>query len=211
MIPWKPFLLALGTIVLAAGLTHGLARTQAVPEQQPLRRFPINLEGWTGRTAFFTPDVVAGLHADDYLLRSYQDAGGRALWLFVAYYRAQVADESRIHAPTVCLPGAGWTIVDAATMPVSVRDRTITVNRTVVQKGDRRDLVLYWYQLQGRVAATELQAMSLLAWTSLAQRRSDEALVRINGPVSGTVQGVLESEVAFVRAAFPLLSRILPQ
>jgi EpsI family protein len=205
----RVYLIALFTVLLAVVGFREVAYTRTVPERQPLQRFPEQVGGWTGQTGFLDPDILAALRVDDYLLRIYRDRAGNEVGFYVAYYGSQPPD-SRIHSPAVCLPGAGWYIADAGTVPIRFQDRIITVNRNVVQKGEQKQVVLYWYQIHGRVAARELQAVTLLAWTSLTERRTDEALVRINAPIAGTVQDALQRAVAFAEGAFAPLARLLP-
>ena len=206
----QAFLLALITLAVAAVVLRGVEYAPAVPIHSPLRDFPAQIAGWQGQTTFLTPDVVAVLHADDYLVRNYQSGTRNWLGLFVAYYGAQPPD-TRIHSPAVCLPGAGWYIARAELERIQLGDRTITVNRNLIEKGDERQVVLYWYQMHGIVAAREMQAIGLLAWMSLTQRRSDEALVRINAAVAGSAQETADREAAFVRAAFPVFKHFLPE
>lgn len=202
-------LLAVVILLLTGVAFKAVAYTPAVLERQPLATFPLQVGAWTGRTAFFNPEMVAAVHADDYLLRSYSRQGGVPLWFYVAYYGSQPPD-SRIHSPAVCLPGAGWSIAQAGIVSIPIGDRSITVNRNVIQKGDARQVVLYWYQIHRKVVARELPAMATLAWTALTLRRGDEALVRINAPIAGSVVATERQEAAFLQAAFPELGRLLP-
>ncbi len=204
------YFVALLTIVLATIMLQAATHDQPILVRRPLKELPLQLGGWEGRTEFFEPGILAALKPDDYLLRRYRSLTGGALWLYIAYYGSQRFGD-RVHSPAVCLPGAGWYIADAGVTPVRLSDRTVTVNRNVVQKGDQTQLVLYWYQMHGTVVAKELQAMTVLAWTALTARRSDEALVRINAPVVGTLKATLERQLAFVQAAFPQLERSLPR
>lgn len=205
-----PYLFALVAVLAAGVVLRAVEYAPAVVAPHPLSTMPLRVSGWTGQTAFFTPDVVAALHADDYLLRMYQDGDGHLLAFYVAYYSSQPPD-TRIHSPAVCLPGAGWYIARSGLEPIRLADRTITVNRNVIQKGDMEQVVLYWFQMHGAVAASDVQALSLLAWTSLTQRHSDEALVRINAPIDGSVRQTVDREIAFVRTVFPSLRRALPE
>ena len=205
-----PYLVALILIVTAAAVLRTVENAPAVPLHHPLRDLPLRVAEWRGQPGLLDPDTVAALRADDYLLRSYDDGRDRALVLYAAYYTSQPPD-TRIHSPAVCLPGAGWVIARTGLERIQLPGRTITVNRDLIEKGDDREVVLYWFQMQGAVAATELQATSLLAWTSLTRHRSDEALVRINARLVGSVEQTAQREAAFVRAVFPLFQRILPE
>jgi EpsI family protein len=56
-------------------------------------------------------------------------------------------------------------------------------NRYVIQKGTERALVLYWYQGRGRSVANEYWDKMYTVIDSVAQRRSDGALVRVIAPI----------------------------
>jgi len=203
-----PYLIALLTIVAAAFLSHGVAVDHTTVLLRPLQALPLNLKGWAGETDYFDPGIVAQLGAADYILRRYRDPSGKILWIYAGYWGSQQIADSRVHSPAVCLPGAGWVILNAKILPIRVSGRTITVNRNVIQKEDQTQIVLYWYQIHGTVVARELQASAFLAWTALTQRRSDEALVRINAPLVGGTQDTLQRIVAFVQTTFPQLTRL---
>jgi EpsI family protein len=205
------YLLALATILLATGFSRALAQAEPTATQQPLQAFPLNLRGWQGETDYFAPDVVNALRVDDYILRRYQDSRHRWLWLYVGYWGAQRLGDTRVHSPAVCLPGAGWVITRYGITPIPIAGGTILVNSDVIQKGNERQIVLYWYQIHGKVVAKELRAMGVLAWTSLTQRRSDEALVRVNAPITSSVEDAVHEGAAFLEAAFPSLARLLPR
>ncbi len=86
------------------------------------------------------------------------------------------------------------------------------VNRYLLQNGDQRALVLYWYQGRGRVQASEYMVKWDLLRDAALRHRSDEALVRIVVPLVGT--GVEEDSFALARSVaeelVPALNKALP-
>jgi len=211
MIARTSYLIALVTIVLAIFPLKAVTHENTIPTREPLNAFPLRLEGWEGRTEFLEPGILQTLQVDDYLLRRYRAPAGNELWLYVGYWGSQRPGVNRLHSPIVCLPGAGWSIASLQNMPIRLADRTIIVNHAEVQKGEARQVVLYWYQIKGTVVAKELSAVTFMAWTSLTQHRDDEALVRITASAFGPSQDTLQSEAAFLQAAFPHLDRLLPR
>src|SRR5262249_26458845 len=142
------------------------------------------------------------------------------LGLYAGFYRSQ-REGSTIHSPLNCLPGAGWSAVAHERVDVDVPsyrggDATgrIRVNRYVVQKGLDRQLVLYWYQMHGRVIASEYWGKFYLVADAIRLNRTDAALVRITvpfDPSEGPAERAAErAGTAFVSAIFPLLERSLP-
>ncbi|TMI78032.1 MAG: EpsI family protein [Bacillati bacterium ANGP1] len=205
------YLVALVTIVLAIFPLRAVTHENTIPTREPLNVFPLKMEGWEGQTQFLEPGILQTLQVDDYLLRRYRASPGNELWLYVGYWGSQRPGVNRLHSPIVCLPGAGWSIASLQNMPIRLADRTIIVNHAEVQKGEARQVVLYWYQIKGTVVAKELSAVTFMAWTSLTQHRDDEALVRITASAFGPSQDTLQNEAAFLQAAFPHLDRLLPR
>ena len=202
-------LVALVTLLLTMVAVNALGQIPKVTVRLPLQHFPTRVADWQGYSEFFDPKLVAGLRMDDYILRTYQNRSGRSLWLYVAYYESQPGD-ARVHSPTVCLPAAGWFIAASGTSAIETSAGAITVNRNLIQRGGESQVVLYWYRIHGRVAARELQAISLLAWMSITQRRTDEAIARINAPIANSIDETTREEIAFAQATFLELRRFLP-
>ena len=120
--------------------------------------FPMTIGPWQ---AVVDPpmdeDILRVLGVDDYLSRAYYQPTGAAVGLYVGFYASQRQGDT-IHSPMNCLPGAGWEPVSVGQLEIPNVDgtgRNIVVNRYVIQKGLDRQLVLYWYQNQGRVVASE--------------------------------------------------------
>jgi EpsI family protein len=88
----------------------------------------------------------------------------------------------------------------------------IEVNRYVVQKGLSRHIVLFWYQMRGRVVASEYTAKLYLIDGAVRTNRTDGALVRVIVPVAdGTSDTAADQAAAsFVRLVFPRLGPHLP-
>jgi EpsI family protein len=111
------------------------------------------------------------------------------------------------------LPGSGWEpeatgVVDVA---VAGQPEPIRINRFVVSHGGEKSVVLYWYQSQRRVIASEFSAKFWLVMDSIRYHRSDTALVRVTVPVSNNDQGAATRiGVSFVQTVFPVLKNYLP-
>jgi EpsI family protein len=150
--------------------------------------FPLTLGEWRSVGDFpFTGTIESVLGVDEYVNRVYQNTRGEQLALYVGYYRMQ-RQGAAIHSPLNCLPGAGWQPISAER--VSLGDSASPrVNRVVIQKGESRQLVFYWYQSYDRIIASEYWSKFYLVSDSIIRRRSDAALVRVIAPVSGTDAG----------------------
>jgi EpsI family protein len=113
------------------------------------------------------------------------------------------------------LPGGGWTIRDFGqrTLPnVQMGGRPLRVNRALVQQGDQRALVYYWFQERGRSMTNVYAVKVLMFWDAIMRNRTDGAMVRL---VMALPAGVSEREAddglaGFARLAAPVLPRFVP-
>jgi EpsI family protein len=174
-----------------------------------LSRLPTTIGGWRGEPAApLDESVVRLLAADSYINRTYSAAGLAPVDLYVAFYAGQKPGDS-IHSPLNCLPGTGWEPVAISTMAMPRPDGTIgSARRMVVRKDDQQDLVLYWYQVHGRMLANEWNSKLYLLLDGVRLHRTDAALVRIVVPIGASVDQAEQEAVAFGRALLPGLDSL---
>jgi EpsI family protein len=91
------------------------------------------------------------------------------------------------------------------------RREPFEANLYVVQRGENKTVVLYWYQSRDRIVASEYTARVFLVADSLRYNRSDTTLVRAMMPFQGDDAGpASEGLRRFVEAFFGPLQAILP-
>ncbi len=194
------------------------SRNERVPARDPLSGLPTEVAQWQGEpTERLDRQILAVLGADDYLNRVYVDPAYGSVGFFIAYYQSQRTG-SKLHSPEVCLPGSGWQTQQERLLGIPVTassgDRTMEVNRVVIVKGLERQVVLYWYQSQGRVVANAFWGKIYSMVDAATRHRTDAALVRVVSPVRGSdAQAEARAEqaaVKFTQAVFPLLGKYLP-
>jgi EpsI family protein len=87
----------------------------------------------------------------------------------------------------------------------------LRINRLVIQKGEDRQLVYYWFQQRGRNLTNEYAVKWYLFWDALTLNRTDGALVRLTtylpqGEDLATGAARLD---AFLRVLKPQLGRYI--
>jgi len=185
---------------------------EAVPIRKPLDTFPVTMGDWQGRGGVILDvETLNVLKPKDYVMRRYQDPAGRNLWLFIAYWDSQRRG-AQPHSPKNCLPGAGWEPLEASrvTIPLPQPFAPIVVNRFLIQKDRDQLLVFYWYQSQGKAIAGEVAARVDMVKNSIARHRTDGSLVRVSGPMYGSVQESSDRLVKYIQAMYPVLGQYLP-
>ena len=209
------FLIAAVLLAVTAIFLQARSRNELVPVRQPLKAFPQQLGEWTGTDVAIPQDVLDVLGQGDFLLRVYQDDSGRSpeVDLFLAYFSSQRAGDT-IHSPKNCLPGAGWSPIEASRISISSPGRApFPANRYIIAKGAERQLVLYWYWAHDRAVASEYWAKFYLVADSIRMNRSDGSLVRVTTPLrSGeSTDAALDRLLAFAGKVVPVLNGFVPR
>lgn len=200
-------------LLLQALVLYGFSRRETLPDVKALSAFPSQFAGWTlVQEGVIDQETAAVLRADDLLNRTYSGSGV-PVNLFVAFFKTQRTGQAP-HSPKNCLPGSGWVpeLSEIVSLSVPGRAQPIPVNRYVVQKGDEKSVVMYWYQSRDRVVASEYEAKFFVVADAIRYNRTDTALVRIVVPaVGGRTADAADAAARFARDSFPLLTQILPQ
>jgi len=186
---------------------------EARVERKELKNFPRKVGAWeqSGGDEQFDKQTLAVLRASDYLLRNYRSADGRVVNFYVGYYASQ-RDGATYHSPLNCLPGAGWVMSDPGKITITPSGKTSFVaNRYLIQNGDHKELLIYWYQGRGRVVASEYWGKIYTVIDSVRMRRSDGAMVRITTPVAGSEPAALQSAMDLAADLAANSSSILPE
>ena len=169
-------------LIAQAVVLYGFRREEIKPEHRPLAESPVQYGSWVSiGDNVVEKDIQEVLKADDLLNRTFANpSNGRTANLFVAYFASQRTGKTP-HSPKNCLPGSGWVPSEQDIVQVSVPGRPdpLEVNRYIVQRGDARSLVMYWYQSRDRVVASEYKAKLYVMADAIRHNRTDTALVRV--------------------------------
>ncbi len=202
--------LAIGiAFVLTSGYLAHASRPEQIPPRATFASFPLQIDDWAGQSApAFEADVLQALGVDEYVNRYYVSSGQLA-HLYIGYYQSQ-HQGSTIHSPMNCLPGAGWVPVTSAPLRLTLpgeSPRSVEINRLTIQKGLDRQVVLYWYQSQGRTVRSEYWSKIYLVLDAIRMNRSDAALVRVVVPIDNRQ---FDGEDRATRAASDLAQKLFP-
>lgn len=191
------------------------ARHEYVPPTKPLGSLAQNLGEWQMIKEFpIEPEVQAVLKADDTLSRHYVRPGAQAgAGLFIAFFKSQRTGVAP-HSPKNCLPGNGWVKELSTVIPIAIpgQAQPIESNYYVIQRGDSKSVVLYWYQSHGRTVADEFKAKFYVMADAMRLNRTDTAMVRVTVAVGAEgLDAAGNTAIEFVQRTFGPLSEILPK
>ena len=188
-------------LILSAVIGVGAALAlQTLPErgaQAPARDsfalFPRTLGEWrqSGLRERLTPEVAEVLGADDYHgIDLRKEGASHGVNLFMAWYDDQ--SQGGVHSPEVCLPGGGWEIAwleRSDITEVMQSDLPFRINRAIIQKGEYRMMVFYWFQQKERRIAWDFAAKYWLMVDGIRTGRTDGAMVRLTTPINPQARG----------------------
>ncbi len=208
------------SLVVLALLGGAAALALATPEQQlrkPARQafteFPLSLPGgWLGRPDRIAPDILAVLAVDDYFIANYARPSAPWVNFYTAYYASQSGGQSS-HSPRTCIPGDGWAILSIEPVTIALESgASMQVNQAVIQKGELRQLVYYWFQQRGQVMTGEYEVKWGILRDAMLHDRSDGALIRLVTPVLAQEgQAAAEQRLSdFLRSLQPRLRAFIP-
>lgn len=175
---------------------------EAHVNRKELKDFPKQIGDWNQLKSDTVLDdaTLSVLRASDYLLRDYRGPDGQVANFYVGYYASQ-REGASYHSPLNCLPGSGWTLSEPGKVAIPMPNgSSFIANKYIIENGDYRSLMIYWYQGRGRAVASEYWGKVYTVIDSVRLRRSDGAMVRVTVPL-GT------SEEVALKAATDLSSR----
>jgi EpsI family protein len=211
-------MITVGAMMVAASLAW-----QAIPERSTtgvdrdsFTLFPRSLGEWRqeGPPRRLSPDIVANLGADDYHSINLRRAGEPEVEFFSAWYNDQ--SKGGVHSPEICLPGGGWEIawLERTDMTEFMgSEQTFNINRAIIQKGETRMMVYYWFEQKGRKIAWDMAAKYWLLVDGVRTGRTDGALVRLTtliqpGEADSNAEARLRSVMKEVTDVLP---RFIPE
>jgi EpsI family protein len=213
IISWRYGLLLAALLLSGVFINLWERAGEAHIERRPLKELPAQLGAWQQRGADqrFTPEVENILRADDYVTRAYALPEGGVVSIYVGYYQTQRTGIT-YHSPLNCLPGSGWSMSNPARIMIQPADgsRPFEANRYLVQNGNHKELLVYWYQGRGRAVASEYWDKLYTVLDSARRRRSDGAMVRLMTPVAGDEAVALKLTTDLAREMSAALPAYVP-
>jgi EpsI family protein len=200
-------------IVLAGILVNAWTYLgEAHVDRKDLKDFPQSIGAWqrTGNDQILDDATLKVLRASEYLSRDFRKPGGPIANLYVGYYASQRSGAT-YHSPLNCLPGSGWTLGEPGKATIPLPDGTSFIaNKYLIQNGEYKNLMIYWYQGRGRNVANEYWGKVYTVLDSVRLRRSDGALVRVTVPIGKSEAAAEQSAIEFASAASTVLPEFVP-
>ena len=208
---------ALAAVLALGGMTAMPERGGIAPERDQFALFPRSFGEWQqdGPRIILTEGVARNLGADDYhqITLTSPDAAA-PVGLFMAWYDDQT--KGGVHSPEICLPGGGWEIAWLERTDVTAQMGSATpfsLNRAIIQQGDVRMMVYYWFQQRERRIASDFAAKFWLMVDGIKSGRTDGALIRLTTLIApGEIDALAEARLRDVlEGILPILPQFIPE
>jgi EpsI family protein len=197
-------------LLAVTALYINLHADAAVLMNKPFSAFPVQVQGWHLLSeAQFSQSILDVLRPTDYLSRIYGVGDGKGAQLYIGYHSG-AKGEGGIHSPKNCLPGSGWYEASSKRSSLDVGGKKVHLVQAVYQKGESKELFIYWFQVQGKTLSDEYSLKLAEITNSMLHRRKDAAFVRVSVPFEGDEEAALATGTKFVRDFYPLIQDFLP-
>ena len=209
------FLLLLLLISSSVASNNIQGREDIIPVRKAFLSFPLQLGKWQGRNDYLNQFYLNELKLTDYAIINYVEPESQNnINFYSAYYQSQRKGVS-VHSPKGCIPGDGWQITQFGQLhfpDIKLDGNGIKVNRAVIEKGENRQLVYYWFQQRGRTITNEFLVKWYLFYDAIAMNRTDGALIRLvtNFGKTEDINVVDQRLQAFMKELMPVVPAYLP-
>ena len=214
---WLPRSLVLVVLAIGVWRVYGIRASVAENDSDPvveanLRRaldsIPLELDDgrYLGTVYEVDREVIDQAGADTFASVLYRDVEGRT---YRVYIGGSIRNQENFHAPSYCMPAQGWESLDERTVPCEALERPghqPSMRRLLLQLGERRMLVYYWFQAGDRLADHEwiVRYYRFLDLLSGAPFRPT-LIVTLYVPVIGSEDATEDAATEFLEAFGPHL------
>jgi EpsI family protein len=197
-------------LIMITGLYINVHSHITVPMNKSFREFPLNLHGWKMKSeSIISDEVLEKLRPSDYVVRTYVKPGQIPVYLYIGFHSGG-KDSGPIHSPKHCLPGAGWLKLKEDKDEIDVNSKKINIVKALFQKGEGKELFLYWYYVRGRALTSEYALKLAEISSSIVHRRRDSAFIRVAIPFDSDEEQAFSSGTAFIKDFYPVMEEFLP-
>ena len=193
--PWSRSWLVATLLLGLTAVAYYFFPIHPIELPRDLKSFPLTLGEWHGE------DIDPGEHplrtqgAHEELARRYRDGSGRAVTLYVGYFRSQ--EQGRELVSYLSKQSHRRSSEVDIQVPAG---QVVRVNRLPLTEDGEGRVVFFWYDLNGRIVANRFLAKLATVADALTRGRTNGALVAVSTP---------EGQAEFLSQLLPLLRSYL--
>ncbi len=179
---------------------------EPVSLKKDLRELPWTIGEWRGGDIGANKRLFNVQGADFEITRAYRKAPDHEIMLYVGYFESQKQDKELINYRLENLYDNAIEIE----IPIGPNNNA-RVNKSLFKDGMQDTLVLFWYDLNGKIIADNYKAKLLSMLDALLHRRTNGAIIIVSSNLDHPKEDIMPNdEVEFIQALVPVLRNHLP-
>lgn len=192
-------------VVAVIGVISYLPTRFAISEKVKVVDFPKEIGEWIAVDIPLSERDYEILETRNLIMREYKNSAGDSVYLYIVYSE----DNRKVsHPPEVCLMGGGGSILDKSCVQIT---NSIKAIRLLMEKGDFKQLVVYWYKAGNFHTDKYLKQQLKVVLDRMLGKRTSCALIRVSTDIKDNNQeAALGLIKGFVSEIEPLLARYVP-
>jgi len=195
--------IGLAMFLVLVGVLRYVDWSQPVPLKQSLSELSLQNAGWVEKEVVPIENVEG---ADQSVSRSYHGLSGGDVRLSLWYFESQTQGKELVS------PGTAKLHADAKRVTLSIgAQREVELNRRFIHDGNGDQMVLFWYDLNGRILANPQLVKLYTAYDAVVHGRTNGALVWVSADLPSDDQAgrnqAAESLTKFIEALYFGLDR----
>lgn len=204
----KRYVIAVALLSVTAFLTFGDYANQSYSGTLYTRDVPMTIGKWSGRELPMDESTYEILETRDAFSRDYVNPAGERAMLTVVFSQS---NRKVSHPPEVCLSGGGWSRIERDIQHVAYGDRSLRVNRLVLQKGERKQVILYLYKAGEKLTPNYYHQQLNIVLNGMISKNVSSALIRVSCVVyNNDVEKATALAKRLTQEAMPILRERLP-
>jgi len=193
-------------LISLGGFIH-LYNPTPVPLKMNLKELPLMIGDWRWVRTEHLKDSFGVQGADAEVMSSYQNTSGREIKLYIGYFESQRSDKIVTHYRSKWLHKKA-EVVEFAMNPHG----TVQINKTIFKDRIKNQLILFWYDMNGKIIINRYRARIFTALDGLFRGRTNGAIIIVskNFEQSDNLKEILQDEVEFIKELISILRNYIP-
>ncbi len=202
---WLAWGMAISILVGASQIVNPSSIAPVKLKQEEYSLIPEKIGTWQSIREG-TGETIFNLDPDLYLERTYLNRDNENVNVYIGYFERQEQGREVVHSNLQSLYDNSQKI--RITLDSK---QSIDVNKAILKKENKRYLVIYWYNINGRLTESNVAAKIISVIDSLVFRRANAALIGFSVPLESGVDenkayvimvDLIESLFPFIESTF---------
>jgi exosortase D (VPLPA-CTERM-specific) len=189
-------------IFLIVGIYINLYTPSPISMKRNLKYFPYEIGKWKGNDSKLDYDTFRSLGVDYDISRTYSSPDGKEINLYIGYYMYQEQGKELLNYKSE------WLYDNASKYTIILNSNdAIRVNRVIKKDSYKNRLIVYWYNLNGRIITDKLEVKMYTTFDAIFKHRTNGTFIMITLDLLNYVDinEALRYSEMFLKDTFPII------